>query len=322
MIVPSKLQQGDEIRIIAPSTSAKILGDTGIANAKARLEELGFVVTFGKHIYESDLFGSSSIESRIEDLHDAFKNPNVKAILTAIGGFSSNEILPYIDYTLVKKNPKILCGFSDITALATAITTKSGLITYSGPHFSTFHMEKGRSYHEHNFLKCLTYKEAYTVTPSSYWSDDEWYIDQEHRRFEQTTWKVFHEGEACGQVFGGNLCTLNLLQGTPYMPSGFDKKVLFIEDDYETRPQIFARDLTSLLQTIHNVQALIIGRFQRASKISDVEIESILRKIPSLQNIPIMYNTDFGHTQSMFTFPIGGTVKINTSSKMLDFWRF
>ncbi len=322
MIVPSKLQQGDEIRIIAPSTSAKILGDTGVDKAKARLEEMGFVVTFGQHIYESDLFSSSSIESRVDDIHAAFSDPNVKAILTAIGGFSSNEILPYLDYTLIKKNPKILCGFSDITALATAITTKSEFVTYSGPHFSTFQMEKGRSYHEQNFLKCLTSNDSYSVTASSYWSDDEWYLDQENRRFEQTNWKVFNEGEACGQIFGGNLSTLNLLQGTPYMPSGFDKKILFIEDDYETRPQIFARDLTSLLQSIHNVQALVIGRFQRASQMKDQDIEFILTKIPCVKDIPVLYNVDFGHTQSMFTFPIGGTVKVDTSSKKLDFWRF
>lgn len=321
MIIPSKLQQGDEIRVIAPSTSANILGDQGIAQAKSRLEELGYVVTFGKHIYESDLHQSSSIESRVEDIHEAFADTQVKAILTVIGGYNSNELLPYLDYNLIKKNPKIICGYSDITALTTAITTKTGLITYSGPHFSTFQMEKGRSYHEQNFLKCLT-KEEYIVKPSSYWSDDPWFIDQECRRFEQTKWKVYREGEACGQVFGGNLCTFNLLQGTPYMPTGFDKKILFIEDDEATTPKDFARNLTSLLQSVHNVQALLIGRFQRKTMMTDEQMQYILGKIPLLQTIPVIYDVDFGHTQSMFTFPIGGTVKVNTADKTLQFWRF
>lgn len=321
MIIPSKLQQGDEIRVIAPSTSAAILGEHGIAQAKSRLEELGFIVTFGKHIYESDLHDTSSVEHRVEDIHEAFQDPKVKAILTVIGGYNSNELLPHLDYHLIKQNPKIVCGYSDITALTTAITTKTGLITYVGPHFSTFQIQKGRNYHEQNFLKCLT-SEQYIVKPSSYWSDDEWFIDQETRRFEQTKWKVFTAGEACGQVFGGNLCTLNLLQGTPFMPTGFDGKVLFVEDDASTSPKEFTRNLVSLLQSVHEVKALIIGRFQREAQMSEESLLYILNKIPLLQTIPVMYDVDFGHTQSMFTLPIGGTVKVCTDEPSIQFWRF
>jgi muramoyltetrapeptide carboxypeptidase LdcA involved in peptidoglycan recycling len=81
---------------------------------------------------------SSSIASRVEDIHAAFSDSNVRGILTVIGGFNSNQLLDSLDYELIKNNPKILCGYSDITALATAITAKTGLITYSGLHFSTW----------------------------------------------------------------------------------------------------------------------------------------------------------------------------------------
>ena len=137
-VVPPKLKKGDEIRVITPSRSIKLkfiskeMVDNGIKN----LENLGLKVTFGKHVEEIDDFNSSSIKSRISDLHDAFSDKNVKAIITVIGGYNSNQLLEYINYELIRENPKILVGYSDITALQNAIYTKTGLITYSGPHFS------------------------------------------------------------------------------------------------------------------------------------------------------------------------------------------
>lgn len=95
---PKKLRAGDEIRVIAPSRSLSIVSQEGIEQAKKHLEDLGFHITFGKHVMVRDLHQSSSIEQRVTDLHEAFADPNVKGILTAIGGFNSNELLPYLDY--------------------------------------------------------------------------------------------------------------------------------------------------------------------------------------------------------------------------------
>lgn len=107
---------------------------------------MGFQVTFSKHAEELDRFASSSISSRVQDLHRAFRDPNVKAILTTLGGYNSNGLLKHLDYDLIRKNPKFFCGYSDITALNNAIYTKTRLVTYSGPHFSSFGMEKGLEY--------------------------------------------------------------------------------------------------------------------------------------------------------------------------------
>lgn len=95
---------------------------------------------------------SSSIQSRVEDLHNAFLDKNVKAILTCIGGFNVNQILEYIDYSIIKNNPKIICGFSDITALINAIFAKTGLVTYHGTHFSSFGFEKDIEYTNQYFF--------------------------------------------------------------------------------------------------------------------------------------------------------------------------
>ncbi len=123
IIVPNKLKKGDEIRVVAPSRSMNLLNDETIEVATKRLEDLGFKVTFGKNVnkeFDSN-FMCASIEDRVNDLHDAFSDKNVKAILTVIGGFNINQILDYLDYDLIKNNPKIICGFSDITALLNAI---------------------------------------------------------------------------------------------------------------------------------------------------------------------------------------------------------
>lgn len=154
-IIPEKLKKGDEIRVIAPSRSMKILKKDIIDIAKSRLESLGFKVSFGKNVMKSinDDYKCASIEDRVSDLHDAFRDKNVKAILTVIGGYNVNQILDEIDYELIKNNPKILCGFSDITALTNAIYAKTGLVTYSGVHFSSFGMKYGFEYSLDYFKK-------------------------------------------------------------------------------------------------------------------------------------------------------------------------
>lgn len=321
MIIPKKLQPGDEIRIVAPSRSASILSEQGIEQAKTRLEELGLVVSFGKHIFERDLQHSASIENRLDDLHEAFLDPNVKGILTAIGGFNSNELLPYLDYECIQQNPKIFCGYSDITALATAITAKTGLITYSGPHFSSFHMKQLQDYQTEYFKKCLMQSSSYQIEPSLAWSDDAWFLDQDKRNLESTKWKVYTEGQTSGLLFGGNLCTLNLLQGTSYMPN-FKNAIFFLEDDEMTIPETFARDLTSLLQSAGQINGLAIGRFQRESKMTEEHLLFLFAKLPFLKSIPVLYDVDFGHTQPIFTFPFGGRIELNSKEDQIKMIQF
>src|SRR5205085_298130 len=105
-IVPKKLKAGSRVRIIAAARSLALISEEAREIAKARLESLGLEVTFGKHVLERDEFDSSSIQSRIEDLHEAFSDHTVDGILTVIGGFSSNQLLRYIDWNLIRANPK------------------------------------------------------------------------------------------------------------------------------------------------------------------------------------------------------------------------
>src|SRR3989344_1635807 len=163
MMFPEKLTNNNEIRVLTPARSLAMpwISEEIKEIAKKRFKELGFGLTFGKNVNELNEHNSSSIRSRIEDLHDAFKDKNVKGIITVIGGHNSIELLPFLDYTLIKKNPKIFCGYSDITALQNAIYAKTSLVTYSGPHFFDFGDLKGFEYTKEYFKKCLMQKKEY-----------------------------------------------------------------------------------------------------------------------------------------------------------------
>lgn len=323
-IIPPKLKKGDEIRIIAPSRSLSLLSEENIRLAKEKLEDLGFEVTFSKNCKESDIFLSSKIESRVSDIHDAFGDKNVRAILTVIGGFNSNQLLKYLDYDLIKNNPKILCGYSDITALANAITAKTGLITYSGLHFSTFGMKKEFEYNLEYFKKCLMEESDFVVEPSKTWSDDAWYIDQENRTLENNDgFIILNAGDAEGTIYGANLCTFNLLQGTEFMPDTRDS-ILFVEDDDMAGKNMgveFDRNLQSLIHQLNfdKVRALIIGRFQKNTDMTLEKLKYIINTKKELQNMPIIANVNFGHTNPIITFPIGGTAKLSARENNIKF---
>ncbi|MBY0596132.1 S66 family peptidase [Bacillus bingmayongensis] len=314
-MIPPKLKQGDEIRVISPSCSLSIVSDYNRELAIKRITNMGFRVTFSKNAEELDRLASSSVSSRIDDLHEAFVDQNVKAILTTLGGYNSNGLLNHINYDLIRSNPKILCGYSDITALGNAIYTKTGLITYSGPHFSSFGMEKGLDYTIDYFLKCMTAEEPIEIHPAETWSDDSWYMDQENRTFFQNEGYVsIYEGEAVGEIVGGNMSTFNLLQGTAYMPSLRDK-ILFLEEDALTGKatvKTFDRYLHSLMQQpdFEHVKGIVIGRLQKGSEAVIEDIQEIIYSKQELSHIPVIANANFGHTTPIFTFPIGGRVKI------------
>ena len=312
LIKPRKIKKGAHIRIIAPARSLKLLSETTIKEASDRLEGLGFKLSFGKHVSEIDEFNSSSIESRIEDLHDAFADKTVDAILTVIGGYNSNQLLQYIDYELIAQNPKIICGFSDITALANAITAKTGMITYLGPHFSSWGMKYGFEYSLENFAKCCMEEIPFDLLPSKEWSDDPWYIDQEKRDFiTNDGYWILNPGHAIGRVVGGHVRCLNALQGTQYWP-GLDDTILILEEDAEISPPLFDRQLQSLVHQLdfNGVKGLLIGRFQTETKMTRELLEKIISTKPELQNLPIIANIDFGHTTPLATLPVGGSLEI------------
>jgi muramoyltetrapeptide carboxypeptidase len=226
--------------------------------------------------------------------------------------------LDYIDFDIIKHNPKILCGYSDITSLQNAIYAKTGLVTYSGPHYSTFAMLKDFDWTLDYVKKCLMHKQSFTLEPSKVWSDDAWYLDQENRTFmENSGFWVINPGSAQGTILGANLCTFNLLQGTKYMPDLSDA-IIFLEDDSlggDCTLVEFDRNLQSLMhqENFNRVKAILIGRFQKISQVSRELLTKVIKSKQALAQIPVIANLDFGHTDPIITYPIGGTVNIIAS---------
>lgn len=321
-IFPKKLKRGDEVRVVSPARSMSIISPDVRSIALKRLEELGLKVTFAHHCEEKDIFQSSSVKSRLEDLHEAFEDHSVKAILTTIGGYNSIQLLHGIDYDLIKKNPKIFCGYSDITTLQNSIFAKTGLVTFSGPHFSTFGCLKGIEYVIDYFQRCLFSDKLLAIDSSEEWSDDEWYINQENRTFiPNAGMRVIHPGKATGTIVGGNIDSLCVLQGTDYLPS-FHNSILFLEDNYPMTAEIFDRHLHSFMlqKEFQGVKGIVLGRFQSNSKITIDLLKEIIKSKSELASIPVIAEADFGHTLPIFTFPIGGTAILSatTSSVTLD----
>lgn len=313
-IFPQKLKAGDEVRVVAPSQSLTIINRETQENANKRFHELGLKLTFGKHIEEMDEFRSSSIESRVEDLHQAFADKKVKAVYSVIGGFNSNQLLRYIDWDLIKNNPKVFCGYSDFTAMNNSFFAKTGLITYSGPAYSTLGKMLDMEYSIEYIRKCLFSDEPYEIKPSEKWDDRRWWADQKDRTaFDNPGWITINPGKAEGTLLGANLCTFNLLQGTEYFPDLIDS-ILFLEDDEESQPFHFDRNLQSLIHqpSFSGVKGIVIGRFQKASQMTDGLLIKIIRTKKELDNIPIIANVDFGHSYPMITYPIGGEVEIES----------
>ena len=302
--------------MVSPSSSIEHIGgfDANV-RAKEKLEELGFDLSFSSNYFEHDLFDSASIASRVEDLHEAFLDSSVDAVLATIGGFNCNELLPYLDYDLIAQNPKIFCGYSDTTALLNAIYAKTGMQTYMGPSYSSFKMKEGQEYQSQSWLNAVT-QDDYDLVPSKEWSSDPWYDPTKPRHFMPTEWKVYNAGSALGTIIGGNLSTFSLLRGTPYAPQA-ENYILFVEEAEGYPPEHFLRELAALLQAYPNPQAVIIGRFPKECEMTEEILLAILDKHLLLKTIPVLYDADFAHTQPLFTITIGAQATLDTNEMVI-----
>lgn len=298
IIVPKQLPAGSHLRVIAPSCSGKTITPERIPAAEKVLAEAGFSVSFGKNVFKMNEFQSSDRDLRLNDLHEAFSDTTVDGILAIRGGYNSNDLLDYIDWKLIARNPKIYCGFSDNTALQNAILSMTGLVTYSGPNFASFGKSTGLDFTLKNFLNAVSQSYAAPTKNSG-------------------AIVVINGGKASGTLVGGNLCTFNLLQGTRYMPD-IAGKILFLEDDHVSDIDLweFHRNLQSLinLPSFRKVRGIAFGKFEAACKLPTGVVKKIVKSKPELDRMPVIANVSFGHTLPILTIPIGGRATIDTGN--------
>ena len=280
LIKSQYIKKGDTISIIAPSG---VVEKEKIQNAVKYFDSKGYNVKLGKNIFNQDRYMAGSDEERLADLHEAYTDNKVKAILCARGGYGALRIINKINYDLIRKNPKIFCGYSDITSLSLMFLKNSGLITYSSP------MPKGDFQPES--IDCFT--------ENNFWSA----LEGNLKGFEAENLKRIKSGKSEGILWGGNLATIASLCGLDFIPD--EKFILFAEDLNEPIYKIdrYFRQLLNIEKFRKNISGMVLGDFL------DVEypqqLDTLFEEIASELNIPVFSGYKITHDKSKLTVPVG-----------------
>ena len=324
-----RLNEGNTIGIISPSWGGAGYFPHRVEKAQQHLASLGFEVKFAKHALNAKSFVSDTALNRAQDINDMFADSSIKAIIAAIGGDHSCHLLPYLDFELIAKNPKIFMGYSDVTVLNIAIWQKTGLITFNGPTIVTDFAEQPTMfpYTERYFLAATTSGQATgVIEPSSEWTEEfqdfEQKLDLERPRIMQKSsgWNYIKEGRATGKLLGGCLESLQHLRGTPYWPN-WDDAIFFFETS-EEKPS--PETVDGLLMDYENMgvfeklKDLLVGRpMYYSSDEKQMLNERILERTEAC-DFPIITNMDFGHTAPQFTLPIGCQAIMDSTEKRFE----
>lgn len=295
-ILPAALKKGDKIAIIAPAGPLREL--TQADDFEKKLTELGFVPVTGENVKSRNGFFTASDERRKAEIEKYFADPEIKAIIGIKGGWGCARLLPVLDYELIKNNPKILMGFSDITTLLNGITLKTGLITFHGPVGTATWYD-----YSLNYIKSVLMKGEKTVYKST------------------ADYKTLTKGSAEGILFGGNLSVLCGLVGTEYFPDP-SGKILFLED-VEEEPFRIDRMLThlKLAGVFSKVNGIIIGKCRECEAEEpdfSFTVEEVYDDHFTDIPIPVYRGANIGHIRDKFTVPVGIKAKMNADQCMFE----
>ncbi|WP_214771635.1 MULTISPECIES: S66 peptidase family protein [unclassified Exiguobacterium] len=322
---PARLKEGDTIAIVSPASAIAAYVPRRLQRGIETLERMGFQVLVMPNATAVHSHTAGTIGERVQDLHMAFRDPEVKAIIATIGGFNSHQLLDELDYDLIRDNPKILLGYSDITALHAAIYAKTGLTTFLGPAIlPQFGLLDGLDdYTEQSFKRTLMQTEPIgKIVASSEWTDEvlRWDVhdDRPKKRQPNAGMLIGRTGEGTGPILAGNCGTLLLLAGTSYMPS-FEDVVLMLEDDGSETPETIDRYFTQLrhLGVYDEISALVIGRFESQVDFDpDFTLKDIILRATRGYDFPIVLDADFGHTDPVLTLPLGVTASVRVGDEI------
>lgn len=318
-----KLSKGDKIGIFSPSSPATATCPKRFARAKKYLEDKEFIIVEGSRTGKQDFYRSGTIQERAEELNTLIRDPEIKCIMSTIGGLNSNSLLPYIDYEAFKKNPKIIIGYSDITAILLGIYAKTGITTFYGPalvaSFGEFppYVDETFSYFEDILIKELQL--PYEYKNPEFWTDEMiWWEEQERSKTPiKNELITLKEGKVRGRLIGGNLCTIGGVWGSPYMPEIREGDILFIEDCLETAG-IVERNFAFLKVNgvLDKVAGIIIGKHERFNDLGTGKKHyEIFQEIAGELEIPVLAEFDCCHTHPMMTLPIGSIIELDTTNK-------
>lgn len=305
IIKPKRLKAGDTVGVIAPSSG---LSREAFDKALQNLEDLGFQAKVGKFARKENGFFAGTDKERLEDLHQAFADAEIKAVWCVRGGYGAARLLPDIDFNLIRRNPKIFIGFSDITALLTAIFQNCGLVTFHGPVASSEYSDYSKT---HVINTLMGASAPYKIELSAY------HQTQTSNLFRTET---IVAGKARGRLVGGNLSLLAALCGTPFALKNPKGKILFLEDVNE-QPYRIDRMLTQLRQSIDLKQfaGIVLGVFENCNPRTP-NTQSLLEVLKDRLGdlgIPVIYGLSFGHIRDQFTLPVGIKAELDTEKATL-----
>lgn len=330
LLKPRPLQRGDGIGIFTPSWPANIHIKDKFEHAKKELEDEGFKIIEGNitALGSGQGYRTSSGKDRAEEFMNLITNPEVKCILSTIGGWNSVSLIPHLDYERIRDERKIICGYSDVTSLHFAILKYSGLSTFYGPALVPSFGESPHkfSYTFESFLKISTnpFLKSYDLSPPQTWSDqfidarDESWKKVERDYQQNPGWKTFQKGEVHRkQAFAGNLETLLSFAGTDFFPDLTDS-ILIIEET-EGFLSKMERNYFHLknLGVFEQILGLIISKPGALDPPGENKVnrEDVLREIIGERPYPIVLDFDCGHTFPMLTIPQGIRLSIKASDR-------
>lgn len=302
IIKPNRLKAGDTVAIIAPASG---LTEESFDQAIKNLEALGLKVKVGKSARGVKGFLSATDKERLDDFHAAFADKQISAVWCARGGYGASRLLPAIDFKLIAKNPKILIGYSDITALHTAIFQKTGLVTFHGPVAASEYSDYTKFHVENVLMKPSA---PYKISLSEY------NLAQISNLFKP---EIITAGKARGRLIGGNLSLLAALAGTPFALRDLKGKILFIEDVGE-QPYRIDRMLTQLRQSLdlRSLAGIALGIFEDCNPRAEgtQTLSDVLKDRLGDLGIPVFYGFSFGHIRDQFTLPVGIEAEFDTAT--------
>ncbi len=321
-----KLKVGDSIGIFSPSSPITYSCHNRFDRAKKFLRDKGFKIVEGNLTGKHDFYRSGSIKERAEELNELIRNTEVKCIMSTIGGMNSNSLLPYIDYEAFKRNPKIIIGYSDVTAILLAIYAQTGISTYYGPALvASFGELSPFVDYTYKYFKEVIMDNAkipYVFEMPKYWTDEyiNWETQDKSKEKRENKWITVYEGVARGRVIGGNLNTIQGIWGSKYMPEIKDGDILFIEDslkDIATIERSFS--LLKVNGVFDKISGIILGKHELFDDLkTGRKPYEILLEVLGNKKLPFIADFDCCHTHPMLTLPIGCEIELNATEKKVS----
>jgi muramoyltetrapeptide carboxypeptidase LdcA involved in peptidoglycan recycling len=289
------------------------------------IKSIGFNIQIGKSAMSKKGFVPDTPQNRANDINDFFGDPKIKGIFCTIGGDHACELLPLLDYKLIRKNPKVFMGYSDISVLNIAIWQQTGLVTFNGPMVMMDFAEYPRmfDYTTEYFLRTLCEKKPIgQIKPSTYWTEErlEWkgMVDQSRARhlIPSEGWRWIKKGAGKGKLVGGCLESLQHLRGTDYWPD-WSGTIFFWETSSQKPSPAFVDSILADYENMgifRKISGMLVGRSVCYTSDEKQQLEYLILNRLEKYGFPIITDLDFGHTTPQITIPLGCTAYINSEN--------